>query len=171
MKRPRPGRGSSRRSRTRRSTKRILSRNRRTGRSLPSGTSSGTRRWRWTRFSQRRRRRICRRARRSRSREAAGRACLRAKKRRRTRRTRRTRCSRPLWTSRNGETEKHRLKPASLQPNPPPLEVCQSFGCQEVVPRTPRRAKLVCEHCLFVYCEKVGLESGVDRSTNRRNGS
>lgn len=73
------------------------------------------------------------------------------------------------WKRGNGVSG--RMKPPKERAEVPPIEVCQSFGCHEVVPRLSRREKLVCQQCLFVYCENVAIPAVLKPSTSRKSGS
>ena len=70
-----------------------------------------------------------------------------------------------------GNRMRSRMKPPKEKAEVPPIEVCQSFGCQEVVPRLSQREKLVCQQCLFVYCENVSIPAVLNPSTSRKSGS
>lgn len=72
------------------------------------------------------------------------------------------------WKRGNGV--RGRMKPPKER-TVPPIEVCQSFGCHEVVPRLSQREKLVCQQCLFVYCENVAIPAVFKPSTSRKSGS
>ena len=73
------------------------------------------------------------------------------------------------WKRGNGV--RGRMKPPKERAEVPPIEVCQSFGCHEVVPRLSQREKLVCQQCLFVYCENVAIPAVLKPSTSRKSGS